>query len=154
MSHLSGFYHLDVCAGSVLTPHGHITNVQKILGSRRYTGIGERRLCGSFLDAQLEHAETCGTAEATPRHHACVHAVPGGLRLADPGITTEPRGLTETQSRPADVFTAAAGCPRTQCGSGRVCGILQCSSSEETQRKLPLIEKPHTLQERNPRPTS
>ena len=25
----------------------------------------------------------------------CVHAVSGGLRLADPGITTEPRGFTE-----------------------------------------------------------
>ena len=28
--------------------------------------------------------------------------------LEDPGITTEPRGLTETQSRPADHFTTAA----------------------------------------------
>ena len=30
-----------------------------------WTGIGECRLCGSFLDPQLEHSETCSTAEAT-----------------------------------------------------------------------------------------
>ena len=27
-------YHLDACAGSVLTPHDNITNVQKRLGGR------------------------------------------------------------------------------------------------------------------------
>ena len=32
----------------------------------------------------------------------------GGLKLADPGITTEPGGLTATHSRPADLFTTAA----------------------------------------------
>ena len=31
-----------------------------------------------------------------------------GLKLSDPGISTEPRGLTATQSRLADIFTAAA----------------------------------------------
>ena len=41
-------------------------------------------------------------------HHACVRAVLGGLKLADPGITTEPRGLTGTQSRPADLFATSA----------------------------------------------
>ena len=30
------------------------------------------------------------------------------MELADPGITTEPRGLTASQSRPADIFTTAA----------------------------------------------
>ena len=49
---------------------------------------------------------------ATPKprgmHHACVHAVVCGMKLADPGITTEPRGLTASQSRPADIFTTAA----------------------------------------------
>ena len=67
-----------------------------------YTGPGQCRLCGSFLDSHLEHGETCSTAEATRGHYACVHAVFGGLQLAEPGITTEPRG------RPADFFTAAA----------------------------------------------
>ena len=32
----------------------------------------------------------------------------GGLKLADQGITTEPRGPTETQSTPADLFAAGA----------------------------------------------
>ena len=49
----------------------------------------------------------CSTTEATRGHHARVHAVLGCSRLADPGTTTEPRGLTETQSRPADIFTTA-----------------------------------------------
>ena len=30
------------------------------------------------------------------------------MKLADPGITTEPRGITASQSRPADIFTTAA----------------------------------------------
>ena len=88
-------------------PHDFITNVQKRLGNTTWTGFGQRRLCGSFLDPQLEHGETCSTAEATRGHYGCVHAVLSGLKLADPG-TTEPRGLTETQSRPADLFTTAA----------------------------------------------
>ena len=65
-------------------------------------------LWGSFPDPQLEHAETCSTAEATREHYACVHAVVCGMKLADPGITTEPRRLTVSQSRPADILTAAA----------------------------------------------
>ena len=43
-----------------------------------------------------KHAETCSTAKATRGHYACV------------GITAEPRGLTASQSRPADIFTTAA----------------------------------------------
>ena len=38
-----------VC-GSVLTPHDYITDVQKRLGNRAWTGFGECRLCGSFQD--------------------------------------------------------------------------------------------------------
>ena len=37
-----------------------------------------------------------------------VRAVVEGLRLADSGVTTEPQGLTTTQSRPADILTNAA----------------------------------------------
>ena len=57
-----GLYHL-ACAGSVLTPHDYITNAQKMLGNRAYTGFGQCRLCTSFLDSQLEHGESCSTAE-------------------------------------------------------------------------------------------
>ena len=39
---------------------------------------------------------------------ACVHIVVCGMKLADPGTTTEPRGPTASQSRPADIFTATA----------------------------------------------
>ena len=101
-------YHLDACAGSVLTPHDYITNVQKRLGNRVWVGGGQCRCCGSFLDPQLEHSETCSNAEATRGHYACVHAMVCGMKLADPGITAELRGLTASQSRPADIFTTAA----------------------------------------------
>ena len=62
-------------------------------------GGGQCRCCGSFPDPQLEHAETCGTAEATRGHYACFHTVVCGKKLADPGITTEPTGLTASQTR-------------------------------------------------------
>ena len=99
-------YHLDACAGSdAARPHHQCA--EKRLGNRVWTGFGEC-LCGSFLDPQMEHGETCSPAEATRRHCACFHTVVCGLKLADPGITTEPRALTATQSRPADMFTTAA----------------------------------------------
>ena len=109
-------YHLDPWAGSVLTPHDYVTNVQKRLGNRTWTGFGQCRLCGSFLD----HGELCSTAEATQGHYACVHAVSGGLKLADPGVTTEPRRLTESKSRQlklADLGTTTEtrGLTETQC---------------------------------------
>ena len=74
-------------AGSVLTPHDCVTNAQKRLGNRLWVGGGQFLCCGSFLDPQLEHAETCSTAEATRGHYECVHAVVCGMKLADPGIT-------------------------------------------------------------------
>ena len=100
--------HLDVKAGSVLTAIDFVSNVQKRLGARMCTSAIHCRLCGAPLDAQLEHAETCCTAEATRGHYAVVRAVVDGLKLADPAVTTEPRGLTSTSSRPADILTIAA----------------------------------------------
>ena len=90
-------HHMDACAGSVLTPHDSITNVQKKFGKRVHAGFGQYRLCGSWtlnLPAALL---------TLPEHTTL-----GGLKLADPMITTKPRGLTEAQSRPADLLTAAA----------------------------------------------
>ena len=81
-------YHLDACAGSVLTPHDYITNVHKGLGNRIWVSDGQCRCCGSFLDPQLEHAETCSNAEATREHHVCVHAAVCGKKQADPGISS------------------------------------------------------------------
>ena len=73
-----------------------------------YNGEAPCRLCGAYLDTHLEHSETCSTAEATRGHYAVVRAVVDGLKLADPAITTEPRRLTTSISRPADIFTTAA----------------------------------------------
>ena len=101
-------YHCDTKSGGVLTSIDFVANVQKRLGCRSYTGQALCRLCGRQLDAHLEHSETCSTAEATRGHYACVRAVVEGLKLADPAVTTEPRGLTSTTSRPADIFTTAA----------------------------------------------
>ena len=84
-SQTSGFYHLDACAGSVLTPHDCTANALKRLGNRVWVGGGQCRCCGSFLDPQLEHAETCSNAEATRVHYACVRAVVCGIKLADQG---------------------------------------------------------------------
>jgi hypothetical protein len=100
-------HHLDAKTGSVLSATDFVANVQKRLGNRVYTGTAPCRLCGAVLDAHLEHSETCSTAEATRGHYACVRALVDGLRLADPAVTTEPRGLTTTTSRPADIFTTA-----------------------------------------------
>ena len=94
--------------GGVLTGTDFVINIQKRMGNRVHDGDAACRLCGSHLDPQLEHSETCSTAEATRGHYACVRALVDGLRLADPAITTEPRGLTTSTSRPADIFTTAA----------------------------------------------
>ena len=82
---------------------------KKRLGKRAWAGASANAVCvDRSWTPQLEHGETCSTAEATRGHYACVHAVFGGLKLADPGITMEPRGLTEAPSRPADLLTDAA----------------------------------------------
>ena len=98
------------------------------------TGTGRQCcLCGSLLDTQLEHGETC----ITGGHYACVHAVLGGLTLANPSITTEHRGLTEAQSRLADLFTTERGLD--------VC-VLHPSMQqqpEEMLHKQPLIVPPY-----------
>ena len=99
---------LDTRASGVLTSVDFVANVQKRLGCRSYTGLAPCRLCGGHIDAHLEHSETCSTAEATRGHYACVRAVVDRVRLADPAVTTEPRGLTSTTSRLADIFTTAA----------------------------------------------
>ena len=101
-------WHLDASDGAVLTQADYVANVQKRLGARILGGVMQCRLCGAPLDLQLEHAEVCATAEATRGHYACVRAIVQGLRLADPAVTTEPRGLSSTQARPADILTVAA----------------------------------------------
>ena len=91
-------------------------------GNRIWVRDGQCRRCGCVPGPQLEHAETCSNAEATRRHYAWVHAVVCGMKLADPGITTEPRGLTASQSRPADILTTATV-------SGRSAALDVCVAS-------------------------
>ena len=101
-------WHLDSNKGSVLAEVDYVVAVQKRLGSCVYDGGCSCRLCGAPLDSRLEHSETCSTAEATRGHYACVRALVEGFRLADPGVSTEARGLTATTARPADILTIAA----------------------------------------------
>ena len=86
----------------------YVINIQKRLGARIVEEPTFCRLCGTMLDPQLEHSETCAVAEATRGHYACVRAMLDGFKIADPSVTTEPRGLTSTQARPADILTNAA----------------------------------------------
>ena len=90
------------------------------LGNWSYTGDGRCRLCGAFFDHQLEHKEICSTADATRGHHACVHTVLGGLRLADAGVTTEPP--EDSQRHNPD---------RLICSLPLLCGIFQCKRQPE-----------------------
>ena len=101
-------WHLDFHTGSVLSEADYIANVQRRLGARMYQGSEQCRICEAVLDPFLEHCETCATAEATKGHYACVRSLVDGLRLADPQVCTEPRDLTDTQTRPADILTTAA----------------------------------------------
>ena len=88
--------------------HDYITNVQKRLGNRAWTGFANA-VC-------VDHPRTPNLNTEKPAAppkplRGTTHAfTPSwcGLKLADPGITTEPRGLTATQSSPVDLFTAAA----------------------------------------------
>ena len=107
MSH-KWLWHLDSRRGSVVAPCDYVCSVQRRLGARMYEREAQCRLCGSPLDPGLVHADCCDPAGATRGHYAVVRALVRGLKLADPTTTTEPRGLTTTQSRPADILTNAA----------------------------------------------
>ena len=90
--------------------------------------------------SQLEHGETCSAAEATRGHDACVRAVFGWV--ADPGVTTEPRGLTEGESRTAALFTAAAVPGRSAALD--VC-VASADALAEAQRTQPSRSQNFTL---------
>ena len=86
----------------------YITNVQNRLVNKLCVVGGLCRCCGFFLDPQLEHAETCSTAEATRGHYACVQGVvcgrpghyyetPEGSPLRNPGL------LISSPPQPLDV---------------------------------------------------
>ena len=87
MSPTSGFT-TKTCVRPV-SPRQHHQRGKRLC-NRSYTGFGRCCLFGSFLgapvkavcvdpflDPQLDHGETCRTAEATRGHSACVHTVLG-----------------------------------------------------------------------------
>ena len=115
-------WHLDSTQGSVLAQCDYTLNVQKRLGARVFEAVVSCRLCGTQMEPCLEHSEVCATAEATRGHYACVRALVDGFKMADPGVTTEPRGLTSTAARPADI-PYKRGCPRALRGPGCLCGF-------------------------------
>ena len=89
--------YLDACAGSVLTPHDlHYQRAKKTL-VQQVPGL-EVASADAVVPSwtNLQH-----TPKPREWHHACVHAVVCGMKLADPGITTEMRG--------AHSFTMPAG---------------------------------------------
>ena len=92
-------YHLVACAASVLTPHDYITNVQKRLGNRAWTGFGEFRLCAP----SWTHSWNMTRLAASPKLRGDTMHAFTLWGVADPGITSEARGLTASQSRPADI---------------------------------------------------
>jgi hypothetical protein len=101
-------WHLNALEGSVMAEADYVVGVQKRLGAKILTTDCTCRVCGKHLDACVSHSETCAIGEATRGHYAVVRAVVDGLKVADSAVTTEPRGLTSTQARPADIFTSAA----------------------------------------------
>ena len=83
----------------------YVLNVQKRLGAKVLHIECFCRVCGKLLDPCLNHSEVCAIGEATRGHYAVVRSLVDGIKIADPAVTTEPRGLTRTQARPADLFT-------------------------------------------------
>ena len=121
-------YHLDACAGSVLSPHDFITNVQESLGNRVWVGGGQCRCCASHLDPQV----------GTRRHllHRRSHA--RALRvLSRRGLRHETcRSWHHHGTQRSHCLAIQAGwyphqscCPWTQCGLACVRGFLLCSGS-------------------------
>ena len=104
-----------------------------------------------ILDTQLEHRESCSTAEATRGHYACVHVFFQGLRLADPGITTEPRGLdSQTHNQDGPIFSP----PLLSQDAAWLLDVCLASSTAAAARgdaaqAAFLIAKPHTTREKS-----
>ena len=75
----------------------------------QYRKTGDGSLPGDVGHRLCERGETCSTAEATRGHYIrlCQRAA-GGLKLSEPAITREARGLTEMHRGRLTFFTTAA----------------------------------------------
>ena len=101
-------WHINPREGSVMTEIDYVAAVQKRLGAKIIDAECQCRICGEILDSCLSHSECCALADATRGHYAVVRAVVDGMKIADPALTTEPRGLVDSQARLADIFSIAA----------------------------------------------
>ena len=105
-------WHLDPTLGPVMTGQDYTIGVRRRLGARFLATPSRCPCCGEVLDVHLEHSETCsgGAAKAanTRGHYAVRDSYLGGVKLADAGAQVEVSGLTESQSKPADILTSAA----------------------------------------------
>ena len=68
------------------------TNVQKNLVTESGWEVASADAVAPSWTHSWNTLKTCNNAEAAREHCACVHAAVFGMKLADPGITTEPRG--------------------------------------------------------------
>eukprot|EP00973_Karenia_brevis_P019551 2682380-Karenia_brevis.AAC.1 len=95
--------------GTLLNSADYTLAVQNRLGAEIVGDDALCQVCGTPMNATASHAKCCAPAESTIGHYSVVRAVADGLRLADPSLATEVRGLVETSTaRPADIFTKAA----------------------------------------------
>eukprot|EP00973_Karenia_brevis_P041622 5759931-Karenia_brevis.AAC.1 len=82
--------------------------LQKRFGARVNETEMVCRLCGEIMDPCMTHTDKCAQAECTRGHYAVARAYADGLALADSNVQLEVRGLSETDLRPADIYTNAA----------------------------------------------
>ena len=113
-----------------MTEVDYVANVQKRLGAKVIDAEFYCRICGDLLDSCLNHSECCALADATRGHYAVVRTVTDGMKIADLALSTEPRGLVDTQARPADIYSIAAV-------PGRSAALDVCVTSLPS--KLPLL---------------
>ena len=120
--------------GSVPTPHDSITQVQKGLGNRAWTGFGQCQTCGSFLDPHLERGERLA---APPKPHEDTSLV-FTLSWVNYNLQTQALRLKPERAHSNAIQASWSlhyrRCPRTQCGPGCVCGPSQFSSGSRTRR--------------------
>ena len=78
-----------------MTEVDYVAAVQKRLGAKVIEAECHCRICGELLDPCLNHSECCALADATRGHYTVVRAVTDGMKIADPALCTEPRGLVD-----------------------------------------------------------
>ena len=107
-THHKWLYHLDACAGSVLTPHDHVANVQKRLGN---PNLGGRWPVPMAAVSSWTHSWKTQKPAATPKPRGALRVCPCCRlwhEIGRPWHYHGTQGLTASQSRPADILTTTA----------------------------------------------